>query len=597
MAWIGVAEGATIGTDPATVLKLAGSRKAEILPRFIFEVPKHTPQLSSYFMDLYEVSNAQYAVFLETWKTVYRTGTSSLSNLQQIASEFVYGNAESETGKKDEISWKQVLELNRQALEAALPDLKGKVQEFRLAALPPDVALTVYRARVPDNWPKGVPPEGEENHPVRYVSYLDAAKFAEWAGKHVPTEAEWEYAGRGPDGRVYPWGNDWEDTIFKDGEKRTEKRCLWGESGVRNAAMEPTTVAADSMPEGRSPFGLHHMIGNVAEWTSSMFMPYPGGESVISSDNPYRNLTGDAGDIVRVIRGGSLGDVERLVLRLSARNFEGNGHDGRPFEANRFKFVGFRCAYYTTPGLDRVDSVVARMARRKKVRPEELNPAAFRGARTTHFVPPGAEVKNGVFVTGRSYTILFVPKASLYKEDEKAVKAPTEIAAKETAEDPRILGVFHTDVALDKMKVYAPSAKKDDDKKGKPPARRHGAKQPASPEPPTKDGTVEAGSYVLGFHHGKLGLFQNNLDFVAFFAKPPVVQTRNLKKLQDSKLEAPPPSALEIEPDIDAAICSFWIRLGGKSTEDAEGVTIQWTAEFPKGELEKAQAGGQSWGR
>lgn len=91
------------------------------------------------------------------------------------------------------------------------------------------------------------------NHPINYVTHAQAAAYCAAQGKRLPTEAEWEYAARGTDGRIYPWGS----------QSPTSQLC-W--SGIK---PRHTTCAVGSYPLGASPFGVLDMAGNVAEWTSS----------------------------------------------------------------------------------------------------------------------------------------------------------------------------------------------------------------------------------------------------------------------------------------------------------------------------------------
>lgn len=104
----------------------------------------------------------------------------------------------------------------------------------------------------PLNW--GRPDLTDPRWPVVGVDYWDVLAYAGWVGKRLPTEQEWEKAARGTDGREYPWGDAWD-----------ERRCNWGPS----PGHPRTLVAVDSMPEGQSPFGCFHMLGNAAEWTAS----------------------------------------------------------------------------------------------------------------------------------------------------------------------------------------------------------------------------------------------------------------------------------------------------------------------------------------
>ena len=102
------------------------------------------------------------------------------------------------------------------------------------------------------DWKDGSYPEGWEKKPVTWVSQEDARAYASWAGKRLPHEWEWQYAAQGTDGRLYPWGNEWDDSAVPVADK---SRTMRGPDAV------------DGHPKGASPFGVMDMVGNVWQWT------------------------------------------------------------------------------------------------------------------------------------------------------------------------------------------------------------------------------------------------------------------------------------------------------------------------------------------
>ena len=152
--------------------------------------------------------------------------------------------------------------------------------------------------------------------PALYVTWKEACDLCQSAQKRLPTEAEWEKAARGPDGGLFPWGNAMPDP----------KRAMFGQYHVHEI---PILAPVDSMDEGRSPYGLHHMAGNVAEWVQDWFgFDY---YAYMTEKNPPGPTSGR----YRSVRGGSW-KSRVIMLRTATRSGAEPG--------KRSATVGFRCA-------------------------------------------------------------------------------------------------------------------------------------------------------------------------------------------------------------------------------------------------------------
>ncbi|MFZ5911886.1 MAG: formylglycine-generating enzyme family protein [Chloroflexota bacterium] len=201
---------------------------------------------------------------------------------------------------------------------------------------------TGYRA--PLFWKDGVYPADKANHPVVGVALQDALAFCAWAGQvtglpvRLPTEPEWEKAARGPEVRLFPWGNEWKEGLCNTRE------------GKQNGA----TPVDQFSPQGDSPYGIADMGGNVQEWCSSLFGPYPydpadGREEYVYSLQESDLMpkiwgtgttslieSAEASTGKSVIRGGSWRE-SKFQARCAYRGWAAPMH--------RSEDTGFRCCY------------------------------------------------------------------------------------------------------------------------------------------------------------------------------------------------------------------------------------------------------------
>ena len=157
----------------------------------------------------------------------------------------------------------------------------------------------------PKGWKNEIYPIGEARLPVVNVSWFDARDYCQSVGKRLPSEEEWEYAARGKENWLYPYGNEWKPRFSNAKETGLQKPQVGG-----------------SYPDGKSPFNVQDMAGNVAEWTESAYQPYPGSAAKEDPGN-------------YVVRGGGF-KVLAIEQRATDRYWYRPNHTE--------DFIGFRCA-------------------------------------------------------------------------------------------------------------------------------------------------------------------------------------------------------------------------------------------------------------
>ena len=246
------------------------------------EMPQREVFLSAYLIDKYPVTNAQYKKFIESGGYTQKTCWS-------------------------EAGWQYVSQTN--------PLGSGDLDNVM---------------------------NGEPDCPVVNVSWFEAEAFARWAGKRLPTEAEWEKAARGTDGRIYPWGNEFDKTRLNCAEAKFEK---------------PTAVTRYS--QGQSVYGCFDMAGNVWEWVADWYDSQyyrhapnkdPRGPTM-GEENPYFGRPEEVGISIYELRpsptSGALSPCK--VLRGGSWNGSGVVHvrcANRDYDEPAYKndTIGFRCA-------------------------------------------------------------------------------------------------------------------------------------------------------------------------------------------------------------------------------------------------------------
>jgi formylglycine-generating enzyme required for sulfatase activity len=304
--------------------------------------PVHKVYVDGYWMDKTEVTNAQFAKFVQAtgYVTVVERPPDPAKfkgfrpELFGYQPEYLACLAFAPTAGLDGVPW------------AGLTHARATLKPFSLVFQMPREAVEPHKGELQKWWravagacwkhPEGPgsSPKGRENHPVVHICYEDAEAYAKWAGKRLPTEAEWEFAARGGlDRKPYAWGDDLKP------EGKPMANTWQGEFPHRNTQEDGYLGTA---PVGSFPangFGLSDMSGNVWEWCSDWYQPK------YHTAFEERNPTGPAkshdptepGVPKRVQRGGSFLCCENYCVRYM---MGGRGKGEPESSANH---IGFRC--------------------------------------------------------------------------------------------------------------------------------------------------------------------------------------------------------------------------------------------------------------
>ncbi|MGX5819543.1 formylglycine-generating enzyme family protein [Chitinophaga lutea] len=286
------------------------------------EYPRHTVQLDSFWLDTHEVTNAEFRAFVEA--TGYITTAERPMSRDEYMSAAPPGTPEPDSS--DLAPGSLVFVPTASAVD--LNDVSQWWQFVRGASW-----------KHPDGPGSGI--GGKDSLPVVQVSWEDANAFAEWAGKRLPSEAEWEFAARGGlKGKSYPWGDE-------APQAGPAKANIWGgHFPYKNSLSDKFYGPAPAGSFPANGYGLQDMSGNVWEWTADWYnaryyaQEKPGAHNPKGASTPYDPEDSQA---KRVIRGGSFmcSDEYCRGYRVSARM--------KTTPSSGLSNLGFRCARSVAP--------------------------------------------------------------------------------------------------------------------------------------------------------------------------------------------------------------------------------------------------------